>query len=101
MTRIPSQTSEPPQSVSTSAAGIFRGILGNVGTTVVGGGGQSVSALEAKIRNLIEELGVVQEELESKITENEHLVMDNCETRREKREAEAALEGMQSEMLKL
>lgn len=89
-------------SVTSAASGIFRGLLSNVGTSVSGvNTSASISALEHKIEQLSDELHVLQDELESKIQENEHLVMDNCETKREKREAEMKLADMRTEMDRL
>lgn len=89
-------------SVTSAASGIFRGLLSNVGTSVSGvNTSASISALEHKIKQLSDELHVLQDELESKIQENEHLVMDICETKREKREAEMKLADMRTEMDRL
>lgn len=102
MTRIQGQSVDQTQSVTSAASGIFRGLLSNVGTSVSGmNTSASISTLENKIKQLSDELQVLQDELESKIQENEHLVMDICETKREKREAEVKLADMRTEMDRL
>ena len=80
---------------------MFRGLLGSVGSSVGGGGSSSVATLEAKVRQLTADMAVLQEELESKIVENEQLVMDNCECKRERRDAEQRADDMVSEMARL
>lgn len=79
-------------------SGIIRGILSNVGGSLVGGSqlrGESV--FEERLSTLQETVAVLQEELESKILENERLVMDCSETRRVCRDAESRLEEALSE----
>lgn len=80
---------ESAQASSGSTTGIFRSFLNNVGTSVAGGGSApSVSSLENRIKKLSEEVCVLQEELESKILENERLVIESSDVKREMREIE-------------
>jgi chromosome segregation ATPase len=64
----------------------------------VGGSSQSAAAQEARISQLTQDLAVLQEELESKILENERLVMESCEVRRAKREVELKVEEIETEI---
>ena len=89
------------QAISTvsTASGIFRGLLNNVSGSIVGlNPSQTNPVYEARIKSLEEQLSVLQEELESKILENERLVMDCCETRREQRDAELRVKEASSEI---
>jgi chromosome segregation ATPase len=73
--------------MTSTAGGLFRGLLTNVGSTVVGGISQgNTHQLELRIEELMREIGILQEELESKISENERLVIEGSEVRREKRD---------------
>jgi len=76
-----------------SNPGLFRGIFNNVSGSIVGGTNfQGTRILEERIKSLEDNLNILQDELESKIIENERLVMDCSEARREKRAAELRLE---------
>ena len=86
MTR-PTETPGDIRSVTSTASGLFRGLLSNVGSTVANGMGTgNPSQLEQKLTELSNEVTVLQEELESKIMENERLVIEGSELRRELRE---------------
>jgi hypothetical protein len=87
MTRPTETPTDANRSVATTAGGIFRGILNNVGSTVVGGMSSGASnQWEHKVAELSNEVGVLQEELESKIAENERLVIEGSDLRRDIRE---------------
>jgi chromosome segregation ATPase len=80
------------RSSSTTASGIFRGLLGNMGSHVLGSAeGPTLQDLQDRISYLENENGVLKEELEAKISENENLVIENSEVRRSLRETESRL----------
>ena len=81
------QNDAPPNSAASS---MFRGILGGYGPSVVD--------LESKIKDLSNEVSVLQDELESKIAENESLVIDCSDMRRQNREVEQKLESFRIEL---
>jgi regulator of replication initiation timing len=100
MTRPVDTTSDPNRSANSTAGGIFRGLLTNVSSSVVGGIGQSGNQqLEQKIEELMREIAVLQEELESKISENERLVIEGSEVRREKRELEVKCSSLEKSLV--
>ncbi len=90
-----SKPNESVRSASTSASGIFRGLLGNVGSHVLGPSeGPNTEVLEEHVYKLEQENNVLREELESKISENEQLVMDSCDMKRVLCELESQLRSL-------
>lgn len=78
----------PSQAESSSGSGgILRGFLSSVAP--VSGANYN---FEQKVQQLSNEIGVLQEELESKINENERLVMESSDIKREKSNVEFKLE---------
>ena len=88
-------------SMSSTASGIFRGLLGTVGSSAPGSHTPMTSnpALEQRMRELEQELSVLQEELESKITENERLVIECCELKRDKRDIEGKYSNLETTLV--
>jgi chromosome segregation ATPase len=71
-----------------STTGIFSGLLGSA----------SSAALEQRIRDLSQELTILQEELESKINENERLVIESSDVKRVRWELEQKVELLETEV---
>ena len=82
---------------SSTSSGMFRSFLNNVGT-VVGTSNTVGLSLDHRVRALTEEVGVLQEELESKILENERLVMGSSEIRRALQISEDKCQSMEIEV---
>jgi len=100
MSKQTDPVSDQSRSMTSTASGIFRGLLTNVGSTVVGGINQGThNQMESKIEELMREIGVLQEELESKIAENERLVIEGSEIRREQRELEAKFSSIEKSLV--
>lgn len=88
---IPRGTPNQPES-SSGSGGIFRGFLSSVTPASVS------NTLEQKVQQLSNEVAVLQEELESKINENERLVMESSDIKRDKRNVETKLEKAEADL---
>jgi chromosome segregation ATPase len=86
-----SSTNQNESGVTTAnSSGLFRGLLGGYGSSSV--------ETESRLKELLSQISVLQEELESKINENESLVIESSELKREKRELDARLDSLQGQL---
>jgi chromosome segregation ATPase len=90
LSRASSNLQNEAGSNSATSSGLFRGLLG--------GYGNSSAETDGRIKEMSNQLSVLQDELESKITENETLVIESSELKRTKRELEIRLESLENQL---